>query len=149
MTNFRIYYMESRPYWVQRGILSARSHGCAEGPAGPGVPMVDAETRVGAWVGPWQYQCRPLGGYWVGGRVVPTQYPVYPLPVPGIPPSRYPPARPPVLQCGLDETAALRSTKEILGIEYAPTPYMVYRSVPHASPDARLPPGPSWPRGGL
>ena len=34
LTNFRILYPESRLYWLQEGYLSARSLGCAEGPAG-------------------------------------------------------------------------------------------------------------------
>ena len=78
MTNFSIFKAESRLYWVQEGYLSARSQGCAEGPGGAWSGPGGRRTVVWVLVGPGNTNVAMLGGYWVGGGVVPTQYPVYP-----------------------------------------------------------------------
>ena len=85
----------------------------------PWSALVDADNALMAMVGPWQYQC--AGGE--AGRVL---YPVYHPPstqpgtVPGIPPSRYTRRHTVPLPCSYLQTAGLASTKEILGVEYAP-----------------------------
>ena len=70
MTNFRIFEVKSRPYWLQEGISECEESRCAEGLREPWSAWVDADTPVRALVGPWQYQCSRQDHGWV-------QYPVY------------------------------------------------------------------------
>ena len=68
-TNFRILLAESRPYWVQKRVLSARSHGVRKGQQGPWSAMVDAETGIWQWLGPGNTNMR--AGW---GGVLPARY---------------------------------------------------------------------------
>ena len=140
MTNFSILYIESRLYWVQRGILSARSQGVRRARDLAWSALVDAEPLYLALVGPWQYQSWAQGGGWVGTTLPhPPRYPPgsTPLPVPRCT------ARTAVL-VGACCTAVSRSAKEILGVNNAhqdPGP----RSTPHAhlTQAPRSPPEPA------
>ena len=82
---------------------------------GPGVPQRTQITRAGLLVGPWQYQC---AGNWVLGGWLGSTLPWYP-------PSRTTPGTQPMPVQAMHRTGAsavtarLRSTKEILGVEYA------------------------------
>ena len=112
--------------------------GVRKGQEGPGVPMVDAEPPVEAWVGPWQYQWVPGG--WGRG----STHPVYP-------PSRTQPVQPSCsahpscsarYEEGATETGSLARPKEILGsITHIPGWISLG---PARTPLTQAPQSPSW-----
>ena len=106
---------------------------CGGGQTGLRSARVGADTAVWQWVGPWQYQCS-LGGVGREGYYPPRYTP------PGTHPL-YPPCTAPLDVAAGGDTVPLGHAhmtvsgypKEILGVNNA----QVYRSRPHASPDAR------------
>ena len=98
-------------------MLSAGSHGVRKGQQGPGVPWWAQIARLGYWLGPGNTNVHG----WISTRYT---LPVLPtLPVPGIPPSRYPPASARYTEVPvMPLTAVLDPTKEILGVNNAPIP---------------------------
>ena len=113
--------MRISPLLVLEGYLSARSPGVRK-PCRGWSAWVDADTRAGRLVGPWQYQCT--------GWVVP-RYSTLPVPHRYTPP-RYPPRPHPhpvhpmhaMLHAASSavRTASLTSPKEILGVDNAHHP---------------------------
>ena len=60
--------------------MSAGSRGCAEGPAGPGVPTAGAEAWSRQWLGPGNTNVAQLGSGWGSTGIPPSQHPPRPHP---------------------------------------------------------------------
>ena len=140
-TNFSIFMMESRPILPERAIRECEEPRCAERPGGPRSALVDADTRAGLVVGPWQYQCSGPAAGWASTRY--TTLPVLPS---SHYPGYYPPHRTlPRTSLACTETAPTRTlgrSKEILGVDNAQCS-MGYRSV-LAMLTLRTVPPPLW-----
>ena len=130
---------------LRRG-FECEEPGCAEGPGiWPWSALVDAETWTLAMVGPWQYQCSVSSG-----GVGSTRYTTLPGTHPTHHPGYYPsPAPHPCTTVLVHGTDVLGSTKEILGVDYAPgtvslgPSHAPLRTVPR-SPSWSPPVGPCW-----
>ena len=107
---------------VQGGISECGEPRCAEGlRRRPGVPWRAQKRGSCRWLGPGNTN---VARRWVGTGIAPSQYPPSTHP-PSTPPCTHPCTPlpgPPVLQCGLDGTVILESTKEILGVDNALVP---------------------------
>ena len=85
MTNFKIYYPESRPISLGGRYAECEEPGVRRASGGGLECPVDADNGDMAWVGPWQYQITGTG--WVLGS---TRCSTLPVPTLLAPPRVYP-----------------------------------------------------------